>query len=221
MNGYEFQKKFIQELINAGYPEKAIVTEYEISDNSSTNVFDVAVFDLTTNELLSIFEFKLRSQLSDMQLKPEDFGRMQLCLNRLKNTKIQAYFVIVDTANEFKIFKFQNDGDDKGKLTSPIAINDITPYSVLCNKSRVVTIKNKRKKYENAIDLFAIICWACALLLICITVLDLLGCLSISTAQLGLIGAAIALIIMPFSKKLKVLGIEWERMNIEKDDRQC
>ena len=38
-----------------------------------------------------------------------------------------------------------------------------------------------------------------------------------STTQLALIGAAVALLIMPFSRKLKILGIEFERLIVEKE----
>ena len=46
------------------------------------------------------------------------------------------------------------------------------------------------------------------------------GFVTISATQLALIGVAIALVIIPFSRKLKILGVEFERLIAEKNDKK-
>ncbi len=67
-------------------------------------------------------------------------------------------------------------------------------------------------------DYFQIACWMSATIVILITVLDVCGKINISATQLGLIGVSIALIIMPFARKLKILGVEFERLTADKKE---
>lgn len=49
---------------------------------------------------------------------------------------------------------------------------------------------------------------------------DFRGCISITPERLGVIAIISGLAIVPFAKKLNILGIEFERMQDQKDAKE-
>ena len=70
---------------------------------------------------------------------------------------------------------------------------------------------------KTATDHFMLTCWILAFVMAAITIadftLELDGVKLISSTRLTLIGIVVALVIIPFAQKLKILGIEYERWN--------
>ncbi len=215
----EFLNVFIQKLIEAGFPQSSIAVEYKLHNNPSSVIIDIGIVDLITNELLLIFEIKvLHEKRSCDQLKR--MAQMQLLnyINQIGNPRIPVYLVVAKSSTDFEIFPFQLDEDGKRVFLPAVSIKDLMSYSILSNGSMSAAIEIKAKEIKQTTDWFKIICWLCAILAVALAVLDNLKIITINSTQLALIGVAIALLIMPFSKKLKILGVEFERLTAEKKD---
>jgi len=94
------------------------------------------------------------------------------------------------------------------------------PYAVLSNSSRTSAIGIKNQEIKKTADWFKVVCWICAVVVVALAICDNIVLFTISSTQLALIGVAVALALIPFSRKLKVLGIEFERLIAEKNDNK-
>lgn len=221
MHGYTFANEFAKALITLGYPIGAIAFEYKVSQSASQGIVDIAIVDKVTNEPLSIFELKMfRGSSSDNQLRQQ--GQMQLLkyINGIGNPQIPAYLVIAKSIIDYEILPFEADENGKRVLSSPIPLESLTPYTILSNSSRTSAIGSKEQEIKKTTDWFKVVCWICAMIVVALTICDNVGLVTISTTQLALIGVAIALVLIPFSSKLKILGIEFERLIAEKSDKK-
>jgi len=65
-----------------------------------------------------------------------------------------------------------------------------------------------------SVDVFKWICWALAILFATLLVLLKTNVLKVQldAADKGMIGAIVALILIPYASKLKILGVEFERL---------
>lgn len=213
----EFLRCFIKKLEEVGVPQNSIASEYALKIGTMHGVIDIAIIEPVTNSILSIFEIKVQRE-SRPQNKLLEMAQQQLLayINLLQNPNIPAYVVIGKSNSEFEIFPFEIDESGRRALFPATSIENIIPYSVLSNKSRSKAIKETSSEIKRTIDWFKIACWGCASISIILAILDNLKYITISSTQLALFGVAIALIIMPFSKKLKILGVEFERLIAEK-----
>lgn len=219
MYGNEFLNRFIKRLEEVGFPEDSIVSEYKVMVNNICRVIDIAIIDPVTNTVLSIFEIKLQiNKKSEQKLIENAQVDLLKSLNLLHNNNIHAYIVIVKEDGNFTIFPFEVGKNGNRIVFSAVALENIIPFSVLRNKSRANAIKKTSSEIKRTTDWFKITCWICAIISIILAILDNLKYITISNIQLALFGVAIALIIMPFSKKLKILGVEFERLTVEKKD---
>lgn len=221
MQGYAFENEFAKSLIKFGYPVETIVFEYKVAQSTSQGMVDLAVIDKVTNEPLSVFELKvLRERSSESQLKKQGEAQLLKYINSMGNPQIPAYLVIAKTLTDFEIFPFEADENGIRELSSPIPLESLMQYEVLSNRSKASAIGVKKREIRKATDWFKIACWVCAVIAAALAICDNVGIVAISTTQLALIGVAISLIIIPFSRKLKILGVEFERFIAEKDDKK-
>lgn len=68
------------------------------------------------------------------------------------------------------------------------------------------------KERRRTFDGFKAACWGLALLTLLVGVADATGRFELSPTRLALLGVVIALVVIPFAGKLKVLGVEFERL---------
>lgn len=83
---------------------------------------------------------------------------------------------------------------------------------IIANIKRDLLIFATERKRENAFNLFKVICWILAVLLFVVLLLNIWDIVSISLERLALIGGIVALIIIPFAERLKILGVEFEKL---------
>jgi len=111
--------------------------------------------------------------------------------------------------------------EKRGYKPKPSVLTDsLTPYTILSNKSRTSAIKTTIEKMNDSTNRLNIVCAIGFLLAVLMFILDFSENISISTAQLTSIGAAIALLIIPYAKKLSILGIEFERLSDNKEKNE-
>lgn len=219
MHENEFLYFFIKKLEEAGFPKNSIASEYALKIGTMRGDIDIAIIEPVTNSILSIFEIKMqRDNRPKKQLLDMAQNQLLKYINLLHNPNILAYVVIANENCQFEIFPFEVDESGSRVLSPATSLENITPYSVLSNKSRANAIKETSSEIKRTTDWFKIACWICAAISIALAILDNLKYITISSTQLALFGVATALVIMPFSKKLKILGVEFERLVAEKKD---
>lgn len=208
----ETLKSFIDYLVAHGYPESSIALEYPIGKHRA----DLAVVDHDTKEPIAIFEFKQRKTQNAVK-----FGKLQLSTlsASLATANVPTYLVFgQDGPQPFEIERIET--EEKGKKAQETTPDELLDYKIL-KKSRINTaVAEKKKERKNAFDWFWAACWICAVAVITLFILDIRKKLVLNSSQLTLLGVSIALILVPFASKLKILGVEFERLSQAKESEE-
>ena len=85
-------------------------------------------------------------------------------------------------------------------------------YNFQRNSRLSEKIEDKKKNKEKKIDYFKWICWILAFLILVIFILKRIGWLNIDSVDFAFIGSIVGLILIPYSNKMKILGVEFERL---------
>lgn len=212
INESEMARNFIDYLKNNGYPEESITAEYAISENIRA---DIVIIDPSTRIPVQLFELKKIKNKSTI-----DYGIKQIkaSLSQLENKNIPAYIVFPSDEDDHN-FEIIDMNSIKPIEESPInqAINKSTILNYKAQKNARINeeaniVKGKKK---TTLDIFSFICWFIAFCLVLVIIMTKLKMFSIDANDMIIIGAIIALVLMPFASKLKVLGIEFERYIIK------
>lgn len=210
--------KFCDELQKAGVSKNSIVSPYRLR-NKFLEV-DVALIDPLSNEVMCIFEIKHSSTNDIMTF---DMARVQLQkVNQTLNSNDILYFLVLYDYHkkDFTIFPVLTENGSFEISRENIDISNIAKFYKSSNTELLLKAYSKTKKEVNkTIDWFKGTCWILAVVVLILGLLNYFKYIELSTTDLALLGAFLALIIMPFSKKLKVLGVEFERQVIEKNEK--
>ena len=90
---------------------------------------------------------------------------------------------------------------------------------IIGNIRRDLLLLVYERKRENTLNYFQVICWVVAFLLFIVLLLDILKIVSMTPERLALVGGIVALVIIPFAKKLRILGVEFERLSKDASDK--
>jgi len=201
---------FIEYLLNHGYPTESIALEYKLDNLRRV---DLAVIDSITNVPLMLFEFK--------QYKTDSAFKQGGCTLKnfkmsLKNIDVPMYLVIFsDEEPFFELFEVNSyTGAIIGKIESFKSLD--------FEYQRIARLSEKAKKAEKdkrtAIDTFSVVSWVLAAIFILLIIVNKFTEIELSATDLTLIGAAVGLILIPFSSKIKFFGIEFERYTKAKEE---
>ncbi len=128
--------------------------------------------------------------------------------------KIGIYTIYAPVNDSVKLYFLVND-DGMNRLES-------IPFPSYSNLKNILfskkATKNEKDK-KGTFNWFKIICWSIASILSFLSVLDFIGLIMLTTERLITIAVIIGLILVPFTKKLNILGIELERL-IDANDKK-
>lgn len=192
---FDYLKRY---LISHGYPEEAIVSEYALSPNIRV---DVAIVDPKTDTPILIFEIKSRKtpQLIDAGKK-----QLKKQLEQIPDKKTPSYLVFPkEDSPFFEVIRVFAESEDEN-----MPLLDFTSSKNARYSERRETIKLAKKKTAK---IFRRICWGLSVILALMFILYKSNLINISSQDILIISYIIALIIIPFSNKLKIFGIEYER----------
>jgi hypothetical protein len=204
----EITATFIEYLKQNGYPENSITADYIVGER---NRADVVIIDPKTRIPLEVYEIKNSKSSKNIQSGKEQVLKYLTLLN---NKNIPAYLVFPNESEPFFEIVDINDisGTDIDRtINKAIDLN----YLILKNSRINQEINEIQKQKKNTFDNFKLVCWILSLIIVCIEILIKTKLLSVDVSDLALIGVAIALVLMPFASKLKILGIEFERFSID------
>lgn len=118
--------------------------------------------------------------------------------------------------NDYIFELYQDHGKANDVKTEKLHIEDLLPTYVLSNKSR----SDEKRSITKKIDGFRGIGILLAIILVAVAVLNNREIVKISEMEGALLGAAILLILLPWTKTLKFLGVEYERFAPEANANQ-
>lgn len=196
-------RALIDYLMSHGYPPESLAIEYP----SGCRRADLAVVDPETSELVAVFELK-----RERNPQSEKFGRQQLrsYLREVGNPAVPTYLVFDKVGSPpFEIVRIRLGSEEEAVPPAAVAPPD---FGVLQHSRRSSVVAEKKREKRRALDAFLITCWICALACLVVLVFDVSTSFEMSEKQLVLFGSVVALILIPFARKLKILGVEFERL---------
>lgn len=193
----DLSEKFIKYLLEHGYPQKSIVTEWKVGNFR----VDIAILDTTTKKVMAIYEFKNREIDARM-------AKVQLLkyVEAIGDYTIPIY-VIYNGDNEFgfvveKVEYTENDLVRKKTI--------IPNYELIQNSFDSGYVKDKLNKKEKKINEISIICWISVTIASIFLLLDIFNILEMTINRLILIGIIIGSLLFPYLNYIKIFGIEAE-----------
>jgi hypothetical protein len=197
----------ISYLRSHGYPEESIIQEWKISDRYRV---DLAILDNKSKTPIALFEFKRQR---DQRTENMAIEQLKNYSNALGDNTIPCYIVFgIETEPSFELYYLtKEDGRDFLKQ-----IIQIPSFSNFKNNYISKNIAKATKATKSTFNWFKAICWILALIIALLLYMDFQGCIKLTAERLGIIAIIVGLIIVPFARKLSILGLEFERLQDEK-----
>jgi hypothetical protein len=199
---------FLQE--NKGFPSVSIGREIPLTKGMRP---DLTIIEPKSREILSIIEVK-GSGLDFAKNKAIWKQQIMSYLAASGNLSIPTYLVLPPEESSNYSFKILSP-DDKHDLIE-IAPDDFPSYTTLSAAVISGSIKKAEKKQIEVVDRFHNYSYFLAIFLLLLVIFAILGWWKPTWEILSLIAGAIVLIVLPHLRKLKVFGLEIERL--EKSD---
>ncbi|MDR0319934.1 MAG: hypothetical protein LBI28_00385 [Treponema sp.] len=210
----DMENKFIEYLLKKNYPKESIAVDYNVGKNCRV---DIAIIDPNKNVPVQLFELKKRKSKEIIFIGKE---KLQKYRSFLGEKTIPAYLVF--PKNDAPHFEIINIDDDELKTdinvdeNKNIILNYYAQLNARINEN-IDVIKEKEKK---VIDIFKIESWIIGIAVLVIGVLSKIGLFTLDAKDLSLLGVAIALFLIPYAGKLKILGLEFERLKDDKSEKK-
>ncbi len=197
-------------LLAHGYPKDSLAMEWPIGKKYRV---DLAVIDPDTNKAIALFELKRRKNDESQKMA---LRQLETYSKALGDEQVPTYMVFGKEGDPpFEIYHLQKESFEESE-DQTIKIEKVPDFSLFKSSKINQSIHQTTTKRETTLNTFNIVCWLLALLVLILLLLDFLDILCIDPERLALIGAIIALIIIPFTSKLKILGVEFERLTEKK-----
>lgn len=216
--GFEaFLDKLSDEL---GYPKNSLSRQFSVKTRRGQYFEpDLVIVNPENGEPLAVVEFKLseaeknftRSRankvLDAVYALQEAFGK----------TGIPGYMV-ARSGDGIKIFSLsRSEGNQLGEIPEFPRYESLLTRAksddLLVKSSEINQVKEVRRR---TVDRFRVACWSLAALVMFLFFSDVFKWFSLNSQQISLLGAFVALIVIPDVAKLKLLGVEFERHKEEK-----
>jgi hypothetical protein len=198
-------------LIQHGYPEDSIMLEWKLTEKYRV---DMAIIDNVTKRPVALFEFKRQRRAESEHIA---IAQIKKYAEVLGDITIPLYLIFAsDNSEGFEMFFLT---EENGKETLKL-VPTIPQFTSLRNSfiSKAVS-KNERDKKET-FNWFKFICWLLALIVALLLFFDFNGNIQITPERLGIIAIIIGLVIVPFARKLNIIGLEFERLQDERDAKK-
>jgi hypothetical protein len=204
----------IEYLKKQGIKESSIVIEWPIDNKYH---IDVAIVDSDLNKALALFEIKAVNTKTAINNAIKQLRQYQ----RILGYEMVPLYVVVPSDNENIIEILHINENVHENNADLVSISKFPKYSILKQSLIEKTLYKISKDKEDTIDKFKAVCFLGSIGLIIILIVDFFSNPSILTnPRLFIICLCIALFIIPFANKLKILGVlEYEAKKIQKKDK--
>lgn len=186
-------------LESSGIPKEAVVRDWAIGDRYRA---DMAILDVATKSPIAVIE--LRNSANQQAI---DSARRQLesFAQAIGNPNLRQYLGHLrgDRVILYKLHGINGPED--------LVESGIPDFAQMVAAGRARNLTDKQTERRAKTDHFKWICWAMAVIIVVVLVIDFFEWYPLTEERMALIGAAAALVVIPFAGKLKMLGVEFER----------
>ncbi|QQR55078.1 hypothetical protein IPG41_00675 [Candidatus Peregrinibacteria bacterium] len=190
----------MENLIQKGYPPETLSTCW----NQDGYIFDLAVVDNTTNELIAVIETQIQNPIIATSTNLRDSLKKYSEIARLSKVIL---FIVSLSNSTLKFSQFVPDKEDNEKGTF-VPIDSLPSFEVLREKILGIKRKETRDQIRN-------ICSLLFVLTLLVLLADFFNYIEVSFERLTLLGALAVFALVPHANKLKILNIEFERKKSE------
>lgn len=207
----DITKQVVALLTSLGYPSDSIVLEWNVSGRI---IVDLAIIDPNTKRPIALFEIKKESSVNDINTAKEQIKSYAKAIEN----KTMPLFIILSKEHEsfFRIFSLT----ERGGKDFLYPIEELPPFEALRNSSISKKIVQAEKVKRRTFDIFWVICWLLSGTVITLLICDFKGIIKLTPERLGIIAIVSGLIILPFTRKLNILGLEFERLQKDSIDKK-
>lgn len=204
------EKEFAEYLVTIGYPKDSIVYEpaFLAADGRKKYRPDFLIIDPVKNERLAIIEIKASSQIDSRNT----YEQLRAYSKAVGSDKIPVFLVTPsqDQILPFDLYIFNVDG---GLIPTDFSL--FPTFLALTAGDTAERKDELRTEKTRTTETFQTVSWVLASILFAITIADFIcaqhAVVLVTTERMALLGAVVALIVIPYAQKFKGLGIEWEK----------
>lgn len=199
--------RFLQYLREHGYPEESFGIEYRIGKRYRA---DLVILDQDTGMPISLFEVKSSEDEQTINMAK---AQITAYLKSVPDSTIPTYIVFPrETPPYFVVQRIFLGTENDEIYEETVGSAEQLDYASQ-RRARVSELTGQVSvDRKDTVNTFRAMCWVSAALLVILGVLNKVTCLDLNTIDISLVGAAVALIVLPFAGKMKVLGWEFERL---------
>lgn len=190
-------EELLSYLVKNNYPPESLATYWE-KDN---HIYDLAIIHPETREVVAIIELNIKNKLMSSSAGLRKTIASYLKLKKETNIPL---FHVEKYHSGLKIYQFVSpDNSEKGTF---IPLRKIPNYED-------IKLKSLGEKRKTAMDKIQIICCIFGIIVFGILIADIFNLYKFTTIQMGFLVLTIVLFLIPYSNKLKIFNIEFERKN--------
>ena len=217
---------FRQFLRVAGYSDESVVREFVVSRDRRRYVIDFAVVDTDTGNPLMLFEVKVGG---DESVKRAAVSYFRSVRKALEPRQVQTYLARVDPdKSQVQVFSVMDDeltlvNTDLPSVHEAVRSDSDTigglpslHQAAIVNRTGTVIASGNKLRSETGVVRRT--SWLLAFAVATCLTLDVLGVFHFTAQQLSLFAAFIVLVLIPFSARLKLLGLEYESLSSQRVD---
>jgi hypothetical protein len=204
----EIEEQFYAYLVKRGYPRDSIAFEVRLGDRHRP---DFAVTDLSRDQRIAYFEIKAQitpssqkrifDQIRDYSAAAKAVGAPCFLVTPAKSPTFEEPFD----------FYYVDRDDSVQQLAKELfpSYPSLASNSVATKKEQIETDTKETK------DHFQMACWILAGIVLILAIADFFcdqkAIELVDATRLTLLGIGVALVVIPFAQKFKILGVEYER----------
>jgi len=205
------EQSLLRYLTGLGFSTSAIVFQPRFGPEGKTLDYrpDIALIDPASGDLLAILEVKLKRDRKTLCVAANQLGSY---LAALGDPAVRAFVAVPSKSGEgFAFFELREDGEPQEVSASrPLSPASLSGERLAAKKAQLKATK------EKTTDRFAAVCRVTAASLLLLGVLDWVFSLSgvelLTNNRMLILGAVVGLVLVPYLSKIKILGVEIERM---------
>lgn len=206
----KIEKEFSEYLMTIGYPKDCIVYEpaFFAADGRKRYRPDFLIVDPVKKERLAIIEIKATNQIDSKNT----YEQLRAYSKAVGNDNIPV-FLVTPSQNQMFPFDLHIFNIDGGLIPTDFAL--FPTFPALTAEDTAERKTELRTEKTRTTETFQNVSWVLAFLLFGIIVADFVcaqyDIVLLTTERMALLGAVVALIVIPYAQKFKGLGIEWEK----------
>lgn len=205
----QIEQQFFQHLSELGFPKSSVIYEPAFRPIGDGRRYrpDFALLDPKTNEPLAIIEIKSRNDQDTLSRATQ---KVQQYIAALRDNGVRGFVVTpTQSGSGFEFYTLGEDGKPKKVPSSFLQFESLSSARIAEKKEMLA------EESKDTTDKFLVVCFVASAFTVAVAVADFVcsryGIILLTTERMALVGAAIALLVIPYVQKFKGLGIEIDR----------